>query len=179
MDNYQGYKDFITSYEIDEDNQSMVIQFADRKETKVVNSSHNINVVDRRLYKQHQELMKSVASERKKENRGYIVPILFNGAIGSFCLMDTPIITVSALIFILGYVREICRNNKVIRRLELTDYCLQNADLIRLIRTESVLQPKLSEQGKNAFEKDNGFTLNHAHLYTDNDLKELKKALRK
>lgn len=179
MDNYQGYKDFIICYEKEND-QSVVVKYADQTETTIINSSHNIDVIERRLYNQHQTIQGNVLPRLQKQMRncGYAI-LNFVVFAGIDLALDMPMPAASSAGFMTYFAYQWAKRHKQVSRLQLTDYCLQNADLIRMIRTKSVLQPKLSEQGQNAFEKDNGFTLNHAHLYTDNDLKELKKALRK
>lgn len=46
MDKYQGYKHFMTSYEVDEENKNIVMQYADKTESTTIYSSHNMSVLD-------------------------------------------------------------------------------------------------------------------------------------
>jgi len=180
MDSYQGYEHFMTSYEVDEDKNDIVIQYADQTKSTALATEHNMNVIESRLYKQHQEIMESELPKQKGKLRANDI---FTAVNASFfvtaILAHFTLSTITSFVFLGQGVYSSYVMKKSIKRLQLTDYCLRNADSIQLIRTESVMQPKLSDSGKEAFEKDHGFTLNHAHLYTNKDLKTLKKALRK
>lgn len=180
MDNYQGYEDFITCYEVDENNNTMTIQYGDGKENTVASTSHNISVIEGRLRIQHLKIMEEELPKWEYEIklRKFALTTPFAVLAGFSLITGSPISAVAPLYFIGLRSYMIYKNSNPAYRLKLTDYCLKNADMIKLIRTESVVELNLSGDGKEAFEKDRGFSLNHAHLYTNEDLKKIKKALR-
>ncbi len=180
MDNYQGYDNFVTCYEVDESKNQMTIQYADGSEATCIHSDHNMKVMEERLYNQHRTIMEERLPEWERKIRTYKTgSVLMSVCVGTSFALETSTIAMAPLccIGVCGY--KIYKDSKPIQRLKLTDYCLKNADAIKFTKTESILQPKLSESGREVFEKDGGFTLNHAHLYTDKDLKELKKVIKK
>lgn len=176
MDKYQGYEHFMTSYEVDEKNKNIVVQYADKTENAIVYSNHNISVMDERLYRQHQEIMRKVIPGWKNQMKICEVVISFlMGFIGADFLLDRQTYVVSPVAFMVYLGCAWMKRHQKVSRFQLTDYCLQNADSIRLVKTNPDASLKLSKKGNKAFEMDCGFSLNHAHLYTNHDLKTLKK----
>ena len=176
MDKYQGYKDFVTNYEVDEKNNEIVIQYADKTSSTVVNSDHNISVMERRLYEQHQEAMEKVIPRWKSQMHtcGYAI-LNFMGFIGAELAIDKPKSAAYCVACTVFFGCIWMKNHRQVSRIKLTDYCVKNADSIQLVKTNPNVSLKLSKNGSQAFEMDQGFSLNHAHLYTNRDLKTLKK----
>lgn len=179
MDNYQGYKDFITCYEREND-QSVVVKYADQTETTIINSSHNIDVIERRLYNQHQTIQGNVLPTLQKQMRDCRYAILnFVVFAGIELALDMPMSAVSSVGVMTYFVYQWAKRHKQVSRLQLTDYCLKNANSIQLVKTNPNVSLKLSESGEKAFEMDHGFSLNYAHLYTNKNLKQFKKVIKK
>jgi len=176
MDRYQGYPDFITNYEVDENGHKISIEYADQTKTTVIDSRHNRDVMEERLYNQHQKIKKFVLPNLENQRRMNGCAVLnFVGFVGmELSLAKFSSVMISAL-FATYFGCKWLSNHKRICRLRLTDYCLEHADFIRLTKDSPNSYLQLSDAGQKAFELDHGFSLNHAHLYTNHDLKVLKK----
>ena len=180
MDSYQGYKDFVVSYEVDEEKNEINVEYADGSTLTTINSEHNVEEMETKLLNQHNTIKEKEFPTWERElndAKKYLVPYAM--IMGAGIAMKAYIGALSSLYFIGLNGRTIYNLNRPVTRIRLTDYCLENASSIKLAETKPITDLKLSKAGQEAFEKDHGFTLNHAHLYTTKDLKELKKMINK
>lgn len=182
MDKYQNGKNsapYLVCYEI-EDNK-IVENYADGSHSSYIpNIPHNIDACERKLMGQFQE------EKIKQEGRGNLwiarktveISMLSVAVVCGVVSHMYPIALLNALLAT-DFIREAKVKIKKIRRLRLTDYCLTHAMSLKFSENGRDASYGLSENGKKAFKLDRGFKLNHAHLYTNQDLKQLKKVIGK
>ena len=176
MDNYQGYPNFITNYEVDEENNKITIQYADGEKSTIIFSEHNIHAVEERLHHQHLTIMEKELPEWESEIKKRKIALFPFATLAGLGIASGSLFSSLFPLYFMGiYGCVIYKNRGLVRRLKLTDYCLKNADSIKLTKDSSNSHLQLSDAGEKAFELDHGFSLNHAHLYTNHDLKVLKK----
>lgn len=177
MDKLQKDGTFLTNYEIEE---GKITEYYSNnsKVTNIPNIPHNVNVCERRLLRQHLE-----AKEKGKERLDNVkkikgIEISMLGMLGILSLtINSSLGVLLASYYMVQNFRDIQKEKRNIWRLMITDYCLEHATSLKFSEKKKDASSTLSEKGKEAFKKDRGFSLNHAHLYTNNDLKILKKVI--
>ena len=107
MDCYQGYEEFMTSYEVDEASQKITIEYADKTKTTVIDSNHNRNVMTERLYNQHQEIKNKLLPhlEQLRGIEGCAV-INFMAFVGVELVLAKTSSTISSVVFIMYFGRR-------------------------------------------------------------------------
>lgn len=177
MDNLSEDRLFLISYETKEG--KIIETYADgSRNENIPNTPHNIEACDRKLERQYQENFKPEVLKYKNlvvSNAITIgaLSIIEVGAICSQAVLGTAL----GVAFILRDLNEIRKARKKLKRLRLTDYCLTHAMSLKFSEEGRDASYGLSENGVKAFKLDRGFKLNHAHLYTNKDLKQLKKVI--
>lgn len=177
MDKLQKSETFLTHYEIEE---GKITEYYgnNSKVSNIPNIPHNIEVCERRLCKQHKKAKESAKQDLNKIKQIKAPKMGILGAMGLMSIAMGSYTGVLVAIYCLaGNLLDIQLVKRKSWRLRITDYCLEHANFLKFSKTEKDASSTLSEKGKEAFEKDHGFSLNHAHLYTNNDLKMLKKVI--
>lgn len=180
MDKYQNNKNsapYLVCYEI-EDNK-IVENYADGSHSSYIpNIPHNIDACERKLMGQFQE-EKVIQSKRGNlwiARKTVEISMLSVAVVCSIFSHMYPMAFLNAFLAE-DFVRATRKKISEIRRLRLTDYCLTHAMSLKFSENERDASYGLSENGKKAFKLDRGFKLNHAHLYTNGDLKQLRKVV--
>ena len=180
MDTYKSSKDnmpYLVCYEIKENR--IIENYADgSRSTNIPNIPHNIDACNRKLMKQFQE-EKVLQSGRNKLFLGRKAIEITMLSIAAICGIISRLYPIGMLNILLtaDFTREAFAKARKIQRLRLTDFCLQHANQFKFSENGRDASYTLSENGKKAFKLDHGFKLNHAHLYTNKDLKQLKKVI--
>lgn len=171
-------EDTFLYYEI-RDNEILRTYSNDSKKYAVPYNVHNIEVCDRRLLKQHCKIKRESFPVWKMQVLGSINALSMVGMIGiASVLTKTHSVIPLVLMYVLKYSIGVIPSYKKMQRFKLTDYCLKNADKLKLEK-KSILSLPLSDKAQQVLNQDTTFCLNSAHLYSTNDLKQLKKVIQR
>lgn len=144
----------------------------------VPNIPHNIESCERNLLRQFEKSKEEQENSFKYILKGGILSIMFFSFTGILALSDKAYAAaISSAYFLFNTAFYMKQNISEIRRFRLTDYCLTHATSLKFSENGRNISYKLSENGQKAFKLDHGFKLNHAHLYTNKDLKQLRKVV--
>ena len=169
----------LISYEVS--GNKIVLNYMDGTITDdVPNNEHNIEVCERKLLRQFEKNKEEQEKSFKlclKNGISFIMLFSFTGGLAlSDCAYAAAI---SSVYLILNTAFHMKQSIGKIHRLRLTDFCLQHAYQFKFSEDGRDASYTLSTNGKKAFKLDHGFKLNHSHLYTNKDLKQLKKVIGK
>lgn len=159
-------------------------KYGSKRETQSIPySTHNIEACNRQLNRQFQMIKQiQYPNYRKSLKRALVFggAELSIGVISYLAGTDSKFLYWLIGFYLLNFAFDFLLLHKKIRNIEITDYCLENASQIPIVLSdESYNSISLSDGGKKAYQMDQGFSLNHSHLYTNQDLKKLEKSLKK
>lgn len=159
-------------------------QYGIKRETQSIPySTHNVEACNRQLNRQFQ-MVKQIQYPKYRKLRKMAFVLggveLSIGVISYLAGVGSKLLYWLIVFYFLDLSFDFLIQHKRVRNIEITDYCLENASQVPIVLSdESYNSISLSDEGKKAYQMDQGFSLNHSHLYTNRDLKKLEKSLKK
>lgn len=179
MKAYKQQDDYLISYEIE--NNEIVLNFYNEKYTyKVPNNQHNIEICERRLRKQFSDY---ASNAKFKKNFFEITPSILLLIVGFRIVLNKNIELIPLWLMSVSYCRvfekfkDDIEHLSLLKHFELTNFCLEHITEINELVTDNKTTIVFSKEAQEAFNQDQGFTLNHSDQYHISDLKQLKKAI--
>lgn len=171
MDVLDKNKDYLISYEEKED--KLIEHYID-SEVIIPNIKHNRDILDRRLEGQFYSFLNSDIYKSGLELQAKVknISMFLAGCIMANTLLRQNTLVYGLCFSLLGInIASLNLFNEVIKRVELTKYCLNNIDKVNKIVNDPYNKMFLS----NSF---NSFSLNNQHEYTTTDLVNIKKLVK-
>lgn len=175
---YKKRSDYLVGYDI-KDNQIIQYYYKDKNKDVIPNIQYNVEFCNAKLEKQFKEIkpedIQNIETDRNIAIANLIIPDLYLLYLSIFV---HPFFLAFLTPIVLLDVGRIVSKTKIIKRFELTNFCLEHIDEIEKITRDSSTELKLSRGAKKILELDKGFKLNHSDRYHVSDLKQIQKAIR-
>lgn len=164
MDIYKKDNNYLINYEID--NNKLIEYYYGGDITSIPNNIHNQKILDNKLVNQYNIYKDEYYDNIKNSLSINIFTSVVYTFIISLKLFDFDNTTFNNLVvglssfFLMITIGCICEKTDRIRRLKLTDYCINNIDIINT-------------------KVDKNFSLNTIHEYNNTELNDIKKIIKK